>query len=250
MLWVNAASRETLSTAMSASATLELPALDEQDKSAIVVAVKHWLTAPDHWLLILDNADELTLSMPYAQRPAQRRAGTGHLLLTTREAATGRMQRLDMQKMDESEGMCLLLRGAPYYSPTPRFHRSARQSNARLGALREMDGLPLALEQAGAYIEETPCTLATFLKIYVTATWNACRTSATIPMQRLPSPQPGRSISSGCSVTRRPPTCCACGFLAPDAIPEEMMVAGASELGPLLSEAEQPDAIRCQAIGR
>ena len=34
--------------------------------------------------------------------------------------------------------------------------------------VQEMDGLPLALDQAGAYIEETSCSLADYLTLYRT----------------------------------------------------------------------------------
>jgi hypothetical protein len=34
------------------------------------------------------------------------------------------------------------------------------------GIVRHLDGLPLALDQAGAYIEETGCGLSGYLELY------------------------------------------------------------------------------------
>src|SRR5438445_13431867 len=48
---------------------------------------------------------------------------------------------------------------------------SQPQAEARAEALRivrEMDGLPLALVQAGTYVEETGCSLADYLRLYAT----------------------------------------------------------------------------------
>jgi hypothetical protein len=63
VLWVNAATRDELSTSCVGLATLlNLPERLEQDQTKIVGAVKQWFTAHDGWLLIVDNADDLAMA--------------------------------------------------------------------------------------------------------------------------------------------------------------------------------------------
>jgi hypothetical protein len=72
----------------------------------VVEAVKGWLSTHEHWLLILDNADDLALAADFLPQ-----ADTGHVLLTTREAATGRIaQGFAVDKLSEAEGVLFLLR--------------------------------------------------------------------------------------------------------------------------------------------
>src|SRR5439155_9377292 len=88
----------------------------------------------------------------------------------------------------------------------------------------EVGGLPLALDQAGAFIEETPSTLDEYLRFYQTegarlrkqrgevATDHASVTvTFSLAFNRLEKKNP-----SAADLLR------ACVFLAPDAIPEEI----------------------------
>jgi hypothetical protein len=80
ILWVNAATRDAIITSFLELATLlKLPERLEQDQNVMIVAVKHWFTAHDTWLLIFDNADDLPIVEDFLPS-----GGKGHLLLTTR----------------------------------------------------------------------------------------------------------------------------------------------------------------------
>lgn len=111
---MRAASRETLVADYVALARLlSLPGQDAQDQMQIVAATKRWLEEHESWLLILDNADELSLLSDFLPT-----GGQGHLLLTTRAQASGKIaQSLSVEKMDVSEGMQLLLRRAKLFAP-------------------------------------------------------------------------------------------------------------------------------------
>ena len=130
----------------------------------MVQAVLRWFNAHEHWLLILDNADRLETVSAYIPM-----AGKGHVLLTTRVHSTGTMaQRIELDTMDVEEGMFFLLRRAglltgtsPSLEVVPQLIRSQAQT-----IVEAVDGLPLALDQAGAYIEETGCSLNDYLKFY------------------------------------------------------------------------------------
>jgi len=100
-----------------------------------------------------------------------------------------------------------------------------------------MDGLPLALDQAGAYIEETGCGLARYLELYTqrradllkrrgkNATGHAESVTTTFSLCFEKVSQTNRA----CTELLR---CCA--FLHPDTIPEEIFTEGGPELGPVL----------------
>src|SRR6185312_3606973 len=109
VFWVRTASRETLVADFVALAhLLELPGQDGQDEMLVMNAVRRWMDMNEGWLLILDNADDLDLLTDFL--PVGR---TGHLLLTTRDQATGRIAaNISVEKMDVGESIVLLLRRA------------------------------------------------------------------------------------------------------------------------------------------
>ena len=51
---------------------------------------------------------------------------------------------------------------------TPLEQARAADRAAAERIVKEMDGLPLALVQAGAYVEETGCSLMDYLNLYAT----------------------------------------------------------------------------------
>lgn len=62
VLWAQAENAETKASAFTTIATLlQLPEHHANEQEIIVRAVKTWLQVQDDWLLIFDNADDLTL---------------------------------------------------------------------------------------------------------------------------------------------------------------------------------------------
>jgi hypothetical protein len=135
---------------------LALPGRDAKDQNETVAAVKRWLLEHDRWLLIADNADELALVKNVLPFDAP-----GQILLTTRAAGTGAVaEAVKVKKMEPEEGAHFLLRRAGLLGRTSG-HQSApgdQQTAARELSIK-LDGLPLALDQAGAFIEEKPSSL-------------------------------------------------------------------------------------------
>src|SRR5438045_5651071 len=85
VLWASAATHETLITAfVSIADGLQLPERTLQEQDKIVAAVLRWLSTHEGWLLIIDNADELEMVWPFLPT-----GSTGHVLVTTRDQATG-----------------------------------------------------------------------------------------------------------------------------------------------------------------
>jgi tetratricopeptide (TPR) repeat protein len=231
ILWARAETRDTLAGDYAAIARLlDLRQKDEKEQSVVIAAVKSWLEANNNCLLVLDNVDDLSLMQEFVP-PAY----SGHLLLTTTAQAVGQVpEKIKVEKMNEGEGALLLLRRAKVIGPqAPMSEASAAdQKNARQLA-KELDGLPLALDQAGAFIEETPSTLDEYRKLYQKEGKRLRKERGELGGEH-PSVTVTFSIAFA-ELTRRDAIAAdlvrLCAFLAPDAIPEEVFTKGGSALG-------------------
>ncbi len=235
VLWVNAATRDTIITSfLDLAALLALPEQQEQDQQKIVAAVLRWFATHDQWLGIFDNADDLSLVEAFLPP-----GGKGHLLLTTRAQAPGTLANgIPVEEMDLQEGMLLLLRRAKVLAPDASLDQASATDRAVAEVItRAMDGLPLALDQAGAYIEETHCSLSSYQKHYWQQQSRLLHRRGGIGKDH-PEPVATTWSLSFAQVEHLNPAAAdllrCCAFLAPDAIPEQLIVGGASELGPHL----------------
>ena len=235
VLWVQANTPETLrSNFVALAGLLNLPEKDKKEQQMVVHAVKQWFETHSGWLLIFDNADDLAMVRDYLPEGTK-----GHTLLTTRAQAMGGLARkVELDTMRPAEGAELLLRRAGIITEDATLERASTADRAAaIDIVHAMDGLPLALDQAGAYIEETSESVANYLSIYqqqraellkrrgglvpghpdsVATTWSLAfehvegANTAAIELMRF------------------------CAYLSPDAIPEELIIEGAPHLGPVL----------------
>jgi len=235
VFWVKSDTREQLISDFIAIANLlNLSEKDAQDQGIIVDAVKKWLAANTSWLLILDNADDLAMAKDFIPSLSK-----GHILLTTRAQIMGRLaKRVEIEKMELEEGTLFLLRRANIIAPDASLDTASPTDAAKAKEIvQAVDGLPLALDQAAAYIEETECGLAGYLNRY--------QTQGAILLQHrgdLISDHPDpvattwklsfqkveQANLAAADLLRL------CAFLSPDAIPEEIITEGAVDLGPIL----------------
>lgn len=158
VFWMNAASRETLFADFTTIANLlHIPVPDERDQEAIVKTVNSHVAAHADYLLIFDNADDLSLLDNFMPLDY-----LCHILITTREHATSRLAvNLEIASMDDKEGIEMLLRRAKVLVSDQSIEQIPQQEReTATHIVQTMDGLPLALDQAGAYIEETQCSFA------------------------------------------------------------------------------------------
>jgi hypothetical protein len=235
VLWVGAQSREALLSGYVAIAgLLQLPEADAQDQMLAVAAVQCWFGSHERWLLILDNADDLTTVREFIP-PAK----SGHALLTTRAGAVGTLARIvNIEEMESKEGALFLLRRAKYIVEDAVLEAAAEadQEKAREIAL-QLGGLPLALDQAGAYLEETACGLSGYLDLYRKHAPDLLRFRGTLSPDH-PDPVASTWVLSFENIEKANPVAAEllkfCAFLHPDAIPEEVLSQGAPELGPVL----------------
>jgi tetratricopeptide (TPR) repeat protein len=235
VLWASATSQETLVSDFAAIASLlNLPQKDEKDQALAVAAVKRWIEANGGWLLVVDNANDLAAVHGFIPQSAK-----GHFLLTTQAQATGTIQAIEILDMLPEDGALLLLRRAKIIkadAPLSAATDAARDTAMRVST--ELGGLPLALDQAGAYIEETRCGLASYLDLY------RQRRAELLSMRGGSSPPHPESVATTFALSFERVAGAShaaadllrvCAFLHPDAIPEEIFTEGAVELGPNLS---------------
>lgn len=212
---------------------LNLPARNGKEQDIVVAAVKRWLQRHTPWLLILDNVEDVAQLDEFI--PMQ---GKGDVLVTTRAQEIDLAHRmLVVEKMQPGEGMLLLLRRAKGVQGVALESVSAADIAVVGKIVQCLDGLPLALDQAGAYLEETKSSLASYLTTY--------RAQRSQLLKRrgkgaVDHPESVMATFTLCfKKVKRLNRAAAellqfCAFLDPDSIPEEILQIGASDLGSVL----------------
>jgi tetratricopeptide (TPR) repeat protein len=250
ILWTRADSLQSLITDFVAHArTLDLPEKGEEDQQRAINAVKRWLQTHSRWLLILDNVDDLSLIYDYLS------TGDGHILITTRSSATGpHIKGMELDKMSRDEGILFLLRRSKRIAEDSTFESVNALERDAVEAIYELaDGLPLALDQAAAYVEENQCTFSDYRRLYQSHRAALLKRRGIFGSKEYPYPVATTwSLSFG-QVEQADPVAVdvlrLCAFLHPDAIPEEMLIAGAIGLDPSLHSIAD-DSIRLDAAIR
>lgn len=235
IFWVNADSQERLiSSYVKIASHLKVLGRNVQDQSHVIEAVKHWLTTHERWLLIFDNADEIKIIKQFI--PSGKH---GHVLLTTQARAIGTMMdRIEILEMESEEGELFLLRRAKCIAADALLN-AASEADQEIAKkiVEQLGGLPLALDQAGAYIEETECGLAVYLELYSIHVLELLRHRG-IALNH-PNPVTRTWALSFEKIENVSPAAVEllrlCAFLHPDGIPEEIFIKAASGPEPILN---------------
>ena len=242
VFWVEAETPERVRFSIQRIAeVLQLPERVTTDYPRLVEAVKLWLVTQSKWLFIWDNLEDLHL---LSSLLASGRHGAH--LLTTRHQALGTLARgIPVPPLAHHESIFFLLRRAKILEREATYEQA--QSLARLkpeeySAASQLAtllaGLPLALDQMGAYIEETGCSLNAYLRLYEQhqAPLLARRGEAgthhpeSVTTTIMLSQQRAEREQEGAADLLR-----ICAFLHPEAIPEELFTLGAEHLGSTLA---------------
>ncbi len=214
---------------------LGLPEKDSIDQTEIVKAVKSWLEHNSGWLLIFDNAQDTNEMGDYLPQ-----AGGGHVIITSRNPGWSKIAKLLPAKVfDRTESIDFLCM---------RTEQDDKEAADMLA--EELGDLPLALEQAGAYIEETTMSLAAYCELFksrrqelwgeetppmgypkaVGATWS-------LAMDRVGEESPEAAYLLNL-----------CSYLAPDDIPIELLRKGKEHLPEPLASAVTNQLIMNRAV--
>lgn len=235
VLWVKADTRDALISDLRKFADLlHLSGEKLPDDSHLIVTVMEWFRNHSDWLLILDNADDILMAEAFIPKAAR-----GHILLTTRAQATGGFaEHIELEKLSPEDGALFILRRSNMIGP---HERPGDTTEAKYIAAQDIsrlvDGLPLALEQAGAYIEETACGISRYLRLY------RARSDEMRRLRSGPVPDYPEAVATTWDVSMQAvqainPAAAELlqffAFLSPDAIPEEIITKGAPHLGPIL----------------
>lgn len=231
VFWVNAADRTTLQADYDNLAhLLKLPERSERETDQRIQAVKRWLEGHSCWLLILDNADDLQLASSFM--PVMPR---GHIILTTRSQIVRDSNiaiQIEIEEMEPAEGqLFLLLRSGILQDKTKldTLDSSVRDSAIELVTL--LGGHPLALDQAGAFIEETRVSLADYIQRYREARQYLLNRRGSLGSTYREGKHPESvaatfELSFNKAFKQHPMATDIlyfCAFLQPDAIPEELL---------------------------
>ncbi|QBD82828.1 helix-turn-helix domain-containing protein [Ktedonosporobacter rubrisoli] len=242
VFWVDAQTAETITASfLHIAHYLELIPHQQTSQQQIIMAVHRWLTHHPNWLLIWDKVEDINLLARYL--PVTRE---GSVLLTSRLQSVGNIAvLLEVPLLTSDEGILLLLRRARLLAPAAtlehleRFRLMLPHDYACAQELvRLAGGLPLALDQMGAYLEEISCSLPNYLALYQSHEWELLRRRGG-STSSYPASVSITWSSSLAHISQVSPLAHnllrLCAFLAPDAIPEELFLKGTAALGEPLS---------------
>ena len=237
IFWIRAASQDLFrEDIMVLADELAISQRERGNEQQLYASIRKWLQSHSEWLLLLDDLEDFSLIDLLVPHQS-----AGSLLLMTHGQATGPFAHaLEIDPMTTDESAVFLLRRAKIIEEqqsqkdtNPEDYRQATE------IAHAFDGFPLALDQAGAYIEETHRNLADYLALY--------RQRRVALLQRRgysidDHPQPVTITLSLAfeQVLQNDPSAMELlylfAFFHPDAIPDEMIVQGATELEPPLQE--------------
>jgi tetratricopeptide (TPR) repeat protein len=221
-----------------AALALEVGLDQDADQDAMVAAVRGWLEGNPRWLVIFDNAED-----PAALIPLLPRAGDGHVLVTSQQEddLDRRADLVPLDVLSREEATQFLL---------------TRTGHSDLAAARELADalgcLPLAMEQAGAFIAQTKIiTLARYLELFSQASLtllargrgqgryrHTVDTTWDLSLQRLQADTPAAA-----ALLRL------LAYLAPDDLPWELLASHADRLPEPLAGATADQAALAELIG-
>ncbi|TFH41450.1 MAG: tetratricopeptide repeat protein, partial [ANME-2 cluster archaeon] len=236
ILWANADSLETLNQDFAAIAKmLNLLNKDAKEQNLVITSVKLWLETVGEWLLIFDNADKPELIEDFFPSKPK-----GHILITSR-AQTFQNQNItpvELDKLEPDESIQFLLKR------TGRKDVEREEYDAIEQLAKEFDYLPLAMEQAGAYISQRKSSFQDYLLSYHTRGLKLLEQSPPVTGGDIEIDKNKKTVATTWSlnfeeVEKAAPEAAdllyASAFLSHDNIPFEIISNGALELGPMLS---------------
>jgi hypothetical protein len=157
IFWVDASSLESINVTLKGISSIpaaQASCLDGSAESAL-----QWISGiQGEWLIVFDNADDLPPDVVAKFIPPGNR---GNILITSRNRSMGRLiafeNVIEINEMEEADAITLLLK-ASCLDASAEHLQAAKNIVASLGCM------PLAVDQAGAYIEAGKCGINEYLK--------------------------------------------------------------------------------------
>ncbi|AKB27678.1 hypothetical protein MSSIT_0959 [Methanosarcina siciliae T4/M] len=231
IFWVKADSEDSIiSDYVGIAKLLNLPVKNDSDLNNIVSAVLNWFRTHENWLLVIDNADDISFVKRYLPPDPKE-----HILLTARLRVFDALditKSVDMEAMSPEEAKSFLLKR------TVRANLNQSELEALDKLVNELGYLPLALEQAGAFIHANNSSFKDYLASYNIRGLKLLEKSP-IDKSKYPESISTTWLMNFDEVKKKSEVSAdvlyASAFLNPNGIPAEIYHKSSDELGPLIS---------------
>ena len=157
VFWVDASSLESIKISLKAISSIPIAQTSGMHGSveSVLQGISH---IQEEWLIVFDNADDPSPEVVAKFIPPGNR---GNILITSRNRSMGRVisfeNMFEINEMEESDAIALLL-NASHLASLPEHQEAATKIVTELGCV------PLAVDQAGAYIEAGKCDINEYLR--------------------------------------------------------------------------------------
>ena len=157
MFWVDASTLENINVSLKGISSIPAAQASCHDGSA--ESVLQWISfIQEEWLIVFDNADDLP---PDVVAKFISPGNRGNILITSRNQSMGRLigfeNVIEINEMEEANAVTLLLK-ASHLDASAEHLQAAKNIVASLGCM------PLAVDQAGAYIQAGNCGINEYLR--------------------------------------------------------------------------------------
>lgn len=223
--WVRAEQAATLTQDLARLAQpLGLPESADPDQTMVVGAVRRWLATHGRWLLVLDNATtEYALADLLPAQPLR-----GHVLLTSRNPLWPDASPIYVHPWTKDESLAFL------NISLPAAQRSDRASIVALAT--ELGHLPIALEQASAYLHAASRPLDQYLALLRQDLGRWLDVRGLADDERTVAKTWAAALDQLHHTKGADELLTLCAFLAAEAIPRELLSGGAELLPEPLRE--------------
>jgi tetratricopeptide (TPR) repeat protein len=205
--------------------------LAEQDA---LKSATEWLRDHEGWLLIIDNAENPRLLLNLLSNTRN-----GHVLVTTRARSLGGLAHaVQIEALNAPEAALMLLRRSRMLPLTATL-QDATEEDVLLASqlVHELGGLPLAIDQAAAFLEETSSDIEEYLDAFRRHRYQLLNRRGDFPIDHPAAAAATLSVSLEQLFSTDPiatDLLRLCAYLDPDEIPEEILTEGASAVCPSL----------------
>ena len=237
VLWCQADTSDRLQSGfIEIARRLNLPEKDAAEQSKVVRAVRKWLETEADYLLVLDNAADPALFRQDDTRDSSEAIfpirPSGHILRISQAHAADlqeEVNRIALDVFSEQEGLGFLLQRTGRVLVNAHERESARELIEQLGRL------PLALEQAGAYLATHPATrFGDYLNEYRSLQNDLRQTHGPVEGEVTKIVRTTTTINQRAAQQQEPAIADilnVCAFLHPDRIPVEIFIEEPDEPG-------------------
>lgn len=162
IFWISGAREATLFSGFEeiAKRTKCISTIDDTTPSEVAKGVVEWLNTQESWLLVIDNLDDVTVVNGYLPDPSPGR----HTLITTRNRHCDHIPakglHVDVLSTNDATELLLTRIQDVGEADDPKHREEA------IEIVKEVGCLPLAIEQAAAYIREASQDIFKFLPAY------------------------------------------------------------------------------------